>query len=781
MKKYILSIVLLICCLTPARAILPHADIDKTIEKLHDELQIVQSNMNYELNEIDERRANFLNIVKSYEKDCDITTMVLYSQYENSVFGMALASHNTHDFIKKFRNAQRTLEMWHNGMRNNRKLLNSLRAELGRIRTDNISSTTKANLNSAMLLCDSIESEYAEYAKAIAPDIARYDSLVSRINTLEKDNEKVINRVSNLIFVEGNTPFPYIFGNFKTILQDIGSEMARNPVVGSKAKESVREEIDNTLYWMNISGNVALVMLVIAFILCKWILKRPIFRNNKIYWSILSYFLTKIVGYALILLIVYVPGHMVRSVRLDIEFYAMVMVIIAMQLIRDDKASIIRFFAVYGPMLCLMFLLENLTYGLYTVTFFALTLPLIYGLFFILQLLSWLIKRKKAPLTERRICVMNLLVLAACTLITWNGWTVLSIMVYFYWMAMFCSAAGLYVLLNLLKRRFRSLKDNEIWNYSLRYALYPLSVIFTIVGCAYWDVHLFNASLVLTRLLETPFLAIPNVCTISGGDILYILVVGIILNYAIKMAKVILLRIDREYFSSGKAAVAMSIGSLILWGLFMLLVVYMLNINQNGILAAVGGLSVGLGFALRDTFENCFYGLSMMIKRARPGDIVECEGIRGTINEMGIFSTSIRTEDGPVVSLPNRQLFGHTFKNMTRNDCKEIRHIIFDLVDTNDMDKVRQIILDTAKDMPGVVDFENHYIVMRHFTCGIVRLDYKCWLDSKTYLRTEPAIREAIFKAFRENGIEVAELTTELDARTSTLIMDPSSNLLPKE
>ena len=764
--------VLFVCCMTPAHAILPQADIDKTIEKLTLELQLVHGNILYEMEQIDMRRGDFMKKFTKLEDECDITSMVLYSQYENSVFGMAQASHNTYYFINKFRKEQRPLVRWQTGVKNNNSRLIGLRKELQQIHTENMKAETKANLKKALLLCDSIEHEYAKYEKSIEPDLKRFNALVKRINELEKDNQKMIMRVSNLIFVEGNSTFPYIMSRVKRRVEEIAYDLKRHPIMGQKTQISNLAENDDILFWSGITTYVSLAMCIIMLILCKWVIKRPRFRNNKIYMALLTYNLFNILGGILVLMFVEAPGYMIRSVQLGIEFELMVFVMVASQLVRNDRASIIRFLAVYSPAIIFTLVLEVFLVNLTPVTALALLLPYAFIIFILLQLVSMLIKRKTMPALEKKVSLLNLMMMVICLVMTWTGWTVLSIMLYIYWVAVFCAITGIRVLLELLKIQFPTLKKNKLWNYTLHYAIYPLSLIFTVVGCAYWDAHILNVTLVMNHFLDTPFIQIENVCIVTVGDILHISVVGIVLNYAIKMSKVVLLLIDKEYFSSGKAAVAMSIGSLLIWLSYALLITYLLDINQNGIFAAVGGLSVGLGFALRDTFENCFYGITMMIKRARPGDIVECDGIRGTILEMGIISTSIRTEDGPVLALPNRQLFGRTFKNMTRSNCKEIRHIVFDLADSNDMAKVREIILETAKGMPGVVDFDKHYIVMRNFTCGIVRLDYKCWLNSHTYLRTEPAVREAIFKAFRENGIVMAELRTELDARTSSFLME---------
>ena len=162
----------------------------------------------------------------------------------------------------------------------------------------------------------------------------------------------------------------------------------------------------------------------------------------------------------------------------------------------------------------------------------------------------------------------------------------------------------------------------------------------------------------------------------------------------------------------------------------------------------------------------------MMSGRLRPGDIVGCDGLRGVVASVGIMSTSITTEDGPVVSMPTRQLFARHFINYSRNHCHEIRHIIFDITQGSNIDLARELMLKSAQGISGVVDYEKHYVVVKYISCGIVRLDYKCWIDSATYLRSEPAVREAIYHAFKENGIEIADFTKSMDMRASAKIME---------
>ena len=60
---------------------------------------------------------------------------------------------------------------------------------------------------------------------------------------------------------------------------------------------------------------------------------------------------------------------------------------------------------------------------------------------------------------------------------------------------------------------------------------------------------------------------------------------------------------------------------------------------------------------------------------------------------------------------------------------------------------------------------------MRNFGSGVMRVELKVWIDSEKYLATEPAIREAIFEAFRRNDIQGATFFQHIDSKGSDSIM----------
>lgn len=138
----------------------------------------------------------------------------------------------------------------------------------------------------------------------------------------------------------------------------------------------------------------------------------------------------------------------------------------------------------------------------------------------------------------------------------------------------------------------------------------------------------------------------------------------------------------------------------------------------------------------------------------------------------------METEDGPIMTMTNRQLFEKNFKNMTRNHCVELRHITFDISADNDPKAVRELILACFRDIDGVDNTRKHVVIMRNFGSGVMRVELKVWIDSEKYLATEPAVREAVFETFRANGIQKATFMEQIESKGSDSMMINNRTIL---
>jgi small-conductance mechanosensitive channel len=130
-----------------------------------------------------------------------------------------------------------------------------------------------------------------------------------------------------------------------------------------------------------------------------------------------------------------------------------------------------------------------------------------------------------------------------------------------------------------------------------------------------------------------------------------------------------------------------------------------LQLERSTIAAITGGLSVGIGFGLREVLGNFISGMFLLFERSlRPGDIIEIEGEMGTVERLSVRSTTVRTIDNEEIVLPNSRFFTESFKTFTGTDEKVRFNVVVMANCQNDVEYVRRVLHRVAASHPDVLD-----------------------------------------------------------------------------
>lgn len=109
----------------------------------------------------------------------------------------------------------------------------------------------------------------------------------------------------------------------------------------------------------------------------------------------------------------------------------------------------------------------------------------------------------------------------------------------------------------------------------------------------------------------------------------------------------------------------LALGVLVVLGLF--------GVNVTPLFAVFGGLSFILGFALQETLGNLASGLMIMIlKPFDTGDYIQVSGSSGTVDEMSVVSTKIRTFDNQIIVVPNSKIWGDVITNVSASEERRV-------------------------------------------------------------------------------------------------------------
>ena len=101
-----------------------------------------------------------------------------------------------------------------------------------------------------------------------------------------------------------------------------------------------------------------------------------------------------------------------------------------------------------------------------------------------------------------------------------------------------------------------------------------------------------------------------------------------------------------------------------------------LGFNLSALALIGGGLSVGIGFGLQELIANFISGILLLFEQSlRLGDIIEVDGQRGTVSQLRMRATVLRTIDNVEVFVPNKTLLTSTVATYTHSD-RVVRRII---------------------------------------------------------------------------------------------------------
>ncbi len=155
----------------------------------------------------------------------------------------------------------------------------------------------------------------------------------------------------------------------------------------------------------------------------------------------------------------------------------------------------------------------------------------------------------------------------------------------------------------------------------------------------------------------------------------------------------------------------------------------MIGIETTSFVAAIGAAGLAVGLALQGSLANFAGGVLILLFRPfRIGDWIEAQGVQGTVDNIMIFHTVLRTGDNKTVILPNGPLSNGIITNTNRQPTRKITYDIGVDYDA-DLQKAREILLDLAKD-PRVLDSPAPEAVVAALGDSSITVSLRMWVNT---------------------------------------------------
>jgi small-conductance mechanosensitive channel len=232
-----------------------------------------------------------------------------------------------------------------------------------------------------------------------------------------------------------------------------------------------------------------------------------------------------------------------------------------------------------------------------------------------------------------------------------------------------------------------------------------------------------------------------------------LLVIGIVLAITAVVARLI----DRRIMSADRSAGAMTryrvlrrtiAAVIVTFGLLSaLLVIPPVRAVAGGLLASSAVLGLIIGFASQRTLGNFVAGLMIAFTQPlRLGDWVEVGGVEGSVEEIGLMYTFIRTEDNARLVIPNEKLASDTIRNSTIRSAAKYAEVTVQVPSSVDL---RSLVEALRSEAPG----ERDEVFVSSLE-GSPTLTVRVWTESEAAAeKLEHDLRLRVHTQLRERGI----------------------------
>ena len=146
-------------------------------------------------------------------------------------------------------------------------------------------------------------------------------------------------------------------------------------------------------------------------------------------------------------------------------------------------------------------------------------------------------------------------------------------------------------------------------------------------------------------------------------------------------------------------------------------------------LGSLGVAGVIAGVALKDLVSSMFSGMLVGVDKAfKIGDYVTIGGNSGTVQDIGLLTTKLITDDGKKVYIPNQVIFNSPFFNITASPQRRII-LDFEIPVGEDIVKAKSVILDEIKSLQHVDKTDAVEVVFTNVKQGVFTMQIKFWLE----------------------------------------------------
>ncbi len=200
------------------------------------------------------------------------------------------------------------------------------------------------------------------------------------------------------------------------------------------------------------------------------------------------------------------------------------------------------------------------------------------------------------------------------------------------------------------------------------------------------------------------------------------------------------------------------LSKLVRWIVLAFVIVAVLNqfgVETTSMIAVLGAAGLAIGLALQGTLSNVASGVMLLILRPfKVGDFISAGSLSGTVVEIGLFTSELKTGDGVYIMAPNSQIWNTTITNFSRNSTRRI-DIVVGVAYDDDLDVAQKALQSLMDGQALVLKNPASETMIKSLGDSSVNINMRCWVNTADYWDAFWALNKGAKAAVESAGCSI--------------------------
>lgn len=180
-----------------------------------------------------------------------------------------------------------------------------------------------------------------------------------------------------------------------------------------------------------------------------------------------------------------------------------------------------------------------------------------------------------------------------------------------------------------------------------------------------------------------------------------------------------------------------------------------LGVETTSFIAILGAIGLAVGLAFQSTLSNISAGVMIIIFRPiKVGEFVEAGGATGTVEEINIFNTMMKTGDNKVIIVANSRVIGGNITNYSRKDTRRV-DTVFGIGYDDDLKLAKETLLEILHSDERVLKDPEPFVAVSELADSSVNFVTRAWVKSEDYWGVKFDTIEKVKLTFDEKNISI--------------------------